>query len=47
LEECGVKDQNKSKTQLIHELAAMRHRVAELEKLETEWKQSEEALHEI
>ena len=39
-----MKDQNKTKEQLIDELAKLRHRNAELEKAETEHKQAEEGL---
>jgi len=39
-------DQEKSKEQLLDELAALRHRIAELERTERELKQSEEALRE-
>jgi PAS domain S-box-containing protein len=42
-----MKDQNQSKTQLIHELAAMRRRVVELEESENERKRSEVTLHEM
>ena len=42
-----MKDKNKTKDQLIKELAAMGQRVIELEKAEAKRKQSEEALHDI
>ena len=42
-----MKDQDKTKGQLIDELAVLRQRVAELEKSEIERKQTEEALYEI
>ena len=42
-----MKDQYKTKGQLIDELAVLRQRVAELEKSEIERKQSEGALYEI
>ena len=42
-----MKDQDKTKGQLIDELAAMRQRVIELEKSEVESKQREEALYKI
>jgi PAS domain S-box-containing protein len=41
-----MKDEQKTKQQLIVELAEMRQRIAQLEKLETEHKQSEETLRE-
>ena len=39
-----MEDETKTKEQLIHELAALRERVAELEKKENEHRQAEEAL---
>jgi PAS domain S-box-containing protein len=41
-----MKDENKTKEKLINELVELRHRVAQLERLETEHKQTEEALRE-
>ena len=41
-----MKDENKTKEQLISDLAQMRQRVAELEAVETERRQAEEALRE-
>lgn len=43
---CNMKDQNKTKEQLVDELAAMHHQVAELEKAENIRKQIGEALKE-
>jgi PAS domain S-box-containing protein len=40
-----MKDENKSKEQLINELTKMRHRIAELEKQESEYKQTAEVLN--
>jgi PAS domain S-box-containing protein len=40
----GMKAEKRTKEQLIHELAAMRQRVAELEQLDNERKRAEEAL---
>jgi PAS domain S-box-containing protein len=42
-----MRDQNKTKSQLLNELAKMRRRVDKLEKSETERKQEQERLHEI
>ena len=39
-----MKDQDKTKKQLVEELAALRQRVAELEQSETEWMQAEGVL---
>ena len=41
-----MKDETKSKEQLLNELAALRQRIAELEKTERALKKSEEALRE-
>src|SRR4030066_220192 len=40
-----MKDENRTKKQLLQELAAMRQRVAGIEKIENERRQSEEALY--
>ena len=41
-----MKDEDKTKKQLINELAEMRQRVAQLQAADTECKQAEEALRE-
>ena len=43
-EQVGMKDQDKTKEQLISELEELRRRVSALEASETEWRRTEEAL---